>query len=172
MPSRGGSHAPPFTPAAQGHPQPGSSFKPFVLTTAVLQGANPDTTIYVSKPVNLQIPGYGTWSPKTYSNIYSGAETLTQATLQSDNSVYAQLDLDVGPDKVAETAKLMGITSKLEGLPSEGLGGLTYGVSPLEMASAYATLAAGGIRRQPRAVRQGGFPDRQAGGPRQPERQT
>src|SRR4051812_13956307 len=148
-----------FNLAAQGHRQPGSSFKPFVLTTAVLQGANPDTTIYVSKPVNLQIPGYGTWSPRTYSNTYSGAETLTQATLQSDNSVYAQLDLDVGPDKVAETAKLMGITSKLEGLPSEGLGGLTYGVSPLEMASAYATLAAGGIRSEPRAIRKGVFPD-------------
>jgi penicillin-binding protein 1A len=148
-----------FNLAAQGHRQPGSSFKPFVLTTAVLQGANPDTTIYVSKPVNLQIPGYGTWSPKTYSNTYSGAETLTKATLQSDNSVYAQLDLDVGPDKVAETAKLMGITSKLEGLPSEGLGGLTYGVSPLEMASAYATLAAGGVRSEPRAIRKVVFPD-------------
>jgi penicillin-binding protein 1A len=159
MASSGGYHDRTFNLAAQGHRQPGSSFKPFVLTTAVLQGANPDTTIYVSKPVNLQIPGYGTWSPKTYSNTYSGAETLTQATLQSDNSVYAQLDLDVGPDKVAETAKLMGITSKLEGLPSEGLGGLTYGVSPLEMASAYATLAAGGIRSEPRAIRKVVFPD-------------
>src|SRR4051812_1745291 len=159
MASSGGYHDRTFNLAAQGHRQPGSSFKPFVLTTAVLQGANPDTTIYVSKPVTLQIPGYGTWSPKTYSNTYSGAETLTQATLQSDNSVYAQLDIDVGPDKVAETAKLMGITSKLEGLPSEGLGGLTYGVSPLEMASAYATLAAGGIRSEPRAIRKVVFPD-------------
>jgi penicillin-binding protein 1A len=159
MASSGGYGDRTFNLAAQGHRQPGSSFKPFVLTTAVLQGANPDSTIYVSKPVNLQIPGYGTWSPKTYSNTYSGAETLTQATLKSDNSVYAQLDLDVGPDKVAETAKLMGITSKLEGLPSEGLGGLTYGVSPLEMASAYATLAAGGIRSEPRAIRKVVFPD-------------
>src|SRR3954449_8585280 len=159
MASSGGYHDRTFNLAAQGHRQPGSSFKPFVLTTAVLQGANPDTTIYVSKPVNLQIPGYGTWSPKTYSNTYSGAVTLTQATLKSDNSVYAQLDLDVGPDKVADTAKLMGIQSKLEGLPSEGLGGLTYGVSPLEMASAYATLAAGGIRSEPRAIRKVVFPD-------------
>src|SRR3954465_12909360 len=145
--------------AAQGHRQPGSSFKPFVLMTAVLQGADPDRTIYVSKPVNLQIPGYGTWSPKTYSNTYSGAETLTRATLHSDNAVYAQLDVDVGPKNVAKTAKLMGITSKLEGLPSEGLGGLTYGVSPLEMASAYATLAAGGVRSEPKAIRKGVFPD-------------
>src|SRR3954469_7727092 len=70
MASSGGYRDRTFNRAAQGHRQPGSSFKPFVLTTAVLQGANPDTTIYVSKPVNLQIPGYGTWSPKTYSNTY------------------------------------------------------------------------------------------------------
>src|SRR3954471_164150 len=148
-----------FNLAAQGHRQPGSSFKPFVLITAVLQGADPDRTIYVSKPVHLQIPGYGTWSPQTYSNTYSGAESLTRATLHSDNSVFAQLDIDVGPDKVADTAKLMGIQSKLEGLPSEGLGGLTYGVSPLEMASAYATLASGGIRSEPKAIRKVVFPD-------------
>jgi penicillin-binding protein 1A len=159
MASSGGYRDRTFNLAAQGHRQPGSSFKPFVLMTAVLQGADPDRTIYVSKPVNLQIPGYGTWSPKTYSNTYSGAETLTRATLHSDNSVYAQLDIDVGPKNVAKTAKLMGITSKLEGLPSEGLGGLTYGVSPLEMATAYATLASGGIRSEPKAIRKVVFPD-------------
>src|SRR3954454_6285387 len=148
-----------FNLAAQGHRQPGSSFKPFVLTTAILQGADPNRTIYVSKPITLQIPGYGTWSPHTFSNTYSGAETLTQATLQSDNSVYAQLDIDVGPDKVAETAKLMGITTKLDGVPSEGLGGLRLGVSPLEMASAYATLAPGGIRAEPQAIRKVVFED-------------
>src|SRR3954465_5464483 len=112
------------TLAAQGHRQPGSSFKPFVLTTAILQGADPDRTIYVSKPITLNIPGYGTWSPHTFGNVYSGAETPTQATLHSDNSVYAQLDVDVGPDKVAEAAKLMGITTKLDGVPSEGPGRL------------------------------------------------
>jgi penicillin-binding protein 1A len=148
-----------FNLAAQGHRQPGSAFKPFVLTTAVLQGADPDKTIYVSKPVSLQIPGYGVWSPKTYSNTYAGPETLTEATVHSDNSVFAQLDVDVGPDKVAETAKLMGITSKLDGVPSEGLGGLRNGVSPLEMASAYATLAAGGVRSEPQAIKKVVFPD-------------
>src|SRR3954470_5574355 len=127
MASSGGYHDRTFNLAAQGHRQPGSSFKPFVLTTAILQGADPDRTIYVSKPITLQIPGYGTWSPHTFGNTYSGAETLTQATIHSDNSVYAQLDVDVGPDKVAETAKLLGITTKLDGVPSEGLGGLRLG---------------------------------------------
>ncbi len=159
MASSGGYHDRTFNLAAQGHRQPGSAFKPFVLTTAVLQGADPDRTIYVSKPISLQIPGYGTWSPHTYGNTYSGAETLTQATLHSDNSVYAQLDVDVGPQKVAETAKLMGITTKLDGVPSEGLGGLRLGVSPLEMADAYATLSSGGIRSEPQAIKKVVFPD-------------
>jgi penicillin-binding protein 1A len=159
MASSGGYGDRTFNLAAQGHRQPGSSFKPFVLLAAVLQGADPDRTIYVSKPITLQIPGYGTWSPHTFGNTYSGAETLTQATIHSDNSVYAQLDVDVGPDKVAEAAKLMGITTKLDGVPSEGLGGLRLGVSPLEMASAYATFSAGGIRSEPQAIRKVVFPD-------------
>src|SRR3954462_6396826 len=159
MASSGGYHDRTFNLAAQGHRQPGSSFKPFVLTTAILQGADPDKTIYVSKPIPFQIPGYGTWGPHAFGNVYSGAETLTQATIHSDNSVDAQLDVDVGPDKVAETAKLMGITTKLDGVPSEGLGGLRLGVSPLEMASAYATLSAGGIRSEPQAIRKVVFPD-------------
>src|SRR3954453_22705820 len=159
MASSGNHNDRPFNLAAQGHRQPGSSFKPFVLTTAVLQGADPDRTIYVSKPITLNIPGYGTWSPHTFGNTYSGAETLTQATIHSDNSVYAQLDVDVGPEKVAETAKLLGITTKLDGVPSEGLGGLRLGVSPLEMASAYATLASGGMHSKPEAIKRVVFPD-------------
>ena len=76
---------------------------------------------------------------------------LVRATLASDNTVYAQLILDVGPKAVRETAKLMGITTKLDAYPAEGLGGLRLGVSPLEMANAYATLASGGMRNKPKA---------------------
>ncbi|MEA2143443.1 MAG: penicillin-binding protein, partial [Solirubrobacteraceae bacterium] len=148
-----------FNLAAQGHRQPGSSFKTFVLTTAIKRGINPASTSYVSKPLALDI-GYGqTWKVKTYDNSYSGRINLVSATLKSDNSVYAQLDLDLGAKNVAETAKEMGITTKLDGLPAEGLGGLHLGVSPLEMASAYATLAAGGIHRKPIAIKRVDFPD-------------
>ena len=85
---------------------------------------------------------------------------LVRATLKSDNSVYAQLDVDLGPKKVARDArKDLGITSKLEGVPSEGLGGLGQGVSPLEMARAYATLANGGKRHKPIAIRKVTFRD-------------
>src|SRR5256714_5818059 len=84
---------------------------------------------------------------------------LVTATLHSDNTVYAQLDVDVGPKNVAKTAHMLGIRTHLDGIPSEGLGGLGLGVSPLEMSSAYATLAAGGMYSEPRAIRRVGFPD-------------
>jgi penicillin-binding protein 1A len=148
-----------FNLAAQGHRQPGSAFKTMVLTTAIREGVDPRSTTYESKPIHLQIPGYGTWSPKTYDNSYYGTMNLVKATLKSDNSVYAQLDVDLGPEKVAQTARDLGITSKLEGVPSEGLGGLGEGVSPLEMARAYATLAGGGKRHKPVAITKVEFRD-------------
>jgi len=148
-----------FNLAAQGHRQPGSAFKTMVLTTAIRQGVDPSSTVYVSKPLALNVPGYGPWRVKTYAGTYGGAMNLVSATLKSDNTVYAQLDIDVGPKEVAKTARLLGIRTKLDGIPSEGLGGLRLGVSPLEMASAYATLAAGGMYSEPRAIRRVRFPD-------------
>jgi penicillin-binding protein 1A len=148
-----------FNLAAQGHRQPGSAFKTFVLTTAIKKGVNPDTTSYDSKPLALKLDDGQTWKVKTYDNSYAGRISITRATLRSDNSVYAQLDLDVGPKEVAQTAKEMGVTTKLDGYPAEGLGGLHLGVSPLEMADAYATLASGGIHRDPIAIKKVDFPD-------------
>jgi penicillin-binding protein 1A len=148
-----------FNLAAQGHRQPGSTFKTFVLTTAILKGVDPNTTSYESKPLLLPL-GYGqTWPVKTYGGDYHGRTSLTQATLRSDNTVYAQLDMDVGPKEVAKTAQMMGITTHLDGYPAEGLGGLNLGVSPLEMADAYATLASGGIHHKPVAIKKVEFPD-------------
>ena len=148
-----------FNLAAQGHRQPGSAFKTFVLTTAIRQGVNPDSTYYTSKPLDIDDPDYGHWEVKTFGNSYIGTVSLTRATLSSDNTVYAQLILDLGPKKVCETAKLLGITTHLDCYPAEGLGGLTLGVTPLEMAGAYATLASGGIRHRPTGIERVVFPD-------------
>ena len=156
--------------AAQGHRQPGSAFKVFALTTAVRRGINPDTTYYTSKPLNLDLPEYGHWDVQTYSDSYSGSISLHEATLQSDNTVFAQLALDLGPQSVADTAHDMGITSELDGIPSETLGGLRVGVSPLEMADAYATLASGGIRNKPIAIKTVKFPDGSEDNLGEPER--
>jgi penicillin-binding protein 1A len=141
-----------FNLAAQGHRQPGSTFKAFVLTTAIKQGIDPYSTYYESKPLDLNLPQWGHWEVHTADEGYQGTINLQQATVTSDNTVFAQLDLDVGPENVAATAKSMGITTHLQGLPAEGIGGLKYGVSPLELSDAYATLASGGIRHRPVAI--------------------
>ena len=148
-----------FNLAAQGRRQPGSAFKTFVLVTALRQGVDPNSTTYTSKPLDLNVPGYGPWKVSTYDDTYGGTMDLVRATLRSDNSVYAQLDIDLGPENVKETAEMMGITTPLDGFPAEGLGGLRLGVSPLEMANAYATLASYGIRNEPKAITKVEFPD-------------
>jgi penicillin-binding protein 1A len=148
-----------FNLAAQGQRQPGSAFKTMVLATAIRKGVDPRATRYRSKPLSLNTKKYGPWKVQTYDKTYGGSMDLVEATIKSDNTVYAQLDLDLGPDEVRKTARLMGITTKLDGLPSEGLGGLRIGVSPLEMANAYATLASGGMRNTPKAILKVEFPD-------------
>jgi len=149
-----------FNYAWQAHRQPGSSFKTFVLTTAIKQGIDPDTTYYDgSSPKTLQLPGGGDWTVNNSEGDGGGTESLTSATVNSVNVVYAQLDLDVGPENVTQTAQEMGITSALESVPAEGIGGLAEGVTPLEMADAYATLANGGIHHDPTAISKVEFPN-------------
>jgi penicillin-binding protein 1A len=158
MASTGSYGANKFNYAAQGHRQPGSTAKIWVLMTALRKGIDPQSTTYNSHPLNLNTP-WGPWQVNTYSHSYGGNMNLVQATLQSDNTIFAQLDLDVGPDAVRQTAYDMGVTTHLDGYPAEGLGGLSLGVSPLEMANAYATIASGGYRSKPIAIRKVVFPD-------------
>ena len=149
-----------FNYAWQARRQPGSSFKTFVLTTAVKEGIDPGSTYYDgTSPKTLEIPGGGTWTVNNSEGEGGGTYNLESATWDSVNVVYAQLDLDVGPESVTETAKEMGIESPLQSVPAEGIGGLGIGVTPLEMADAYATLASGGIHHDPTAVSKVEFPD-------------
>ena len=141
-----------FNLAAQGRRQAGSSFKTFVLTEAIREGINPDSTMYLSAPFHWQPDPYSEpWDVSTYANDYYGPSTITQATLRSDNTVYARLTLDLGPENVVRLAHRMGITTKLQPVASVGLGSNSVGV--LEMADAYATIAAGGIHSDPMAIR-------------------
>jgi penicillin-binding protein 1A len=161
-----------FNLAAQGERQPGSSFKVFALMTALRNGVNPNTTRYTSvSPTRINDPRYGPpFEVKTYGGTSGGNMNLVQATLRSDNSVYIQLALDLGPDKVAETAVDMGIKREhVHGYPAESLGGLEEGVSPLEMATAYSTIASGGYRNRPTAITKVSF-DHHAHKPELPKR--
>ncbi|HEY2937756.1 MAG TPA: PBP1A family penicillin-binding protein [Gaiellaceae bacterium] len=135
-------HQSQFNLAVQGERQPGSSFKPFVLATALSQGISPQTTL-VSKPVTIDL-GDKLWVVHNYENAYAGPMSLWTATAESDNTVFAQLTRLVGPANVARTAHALGIQSRLPGYFAIGLGGLA--VNPLEMARAYAAFANGGKR--------------------------
>ena len=157
-----------FNLLSQARRQPGSTFKTFVLAAAVEQGINPDSTYYVSAPFTYRIHPAGNcddgswWCVKTYANDYYGWSSIRSATLRSDNSVYAQLTLDVTPEKVADVARRMGVRSQLDVkgayVPSIGLGSIA--VSPLDIASSYATLAAEGVYSEPMAIRRVVLDDR------------
>jgi penicillin-binding protein 1A len=148
-----------FNYAWQAHRQPGSSFKTYVLTTAIKQGIDPYSTYYNgTSPMTLQIPGGGSWTVNN-DEPGGGVMSLAEATWNSINVVFAQLDLDVTPEAVTETAHEMGIEAKLQSLPAEAIGGLAEGVTPLEMADGYATLANGGIHHNPTAISRVEFPD-------------
>ena len=148
-------HQSQFNLAVQGERQPGSSFKPFVLATALKQGISPLTT-FTSKPVSIFL-GNKYWNVHNYEGEYLGTIDLTKAISASDNAVFAQLTRVVGPAGVARTAKQLGITSPLRSYFAIGLG--AEAVNPLEMARAYGSFANGGYRidgaafgNEPRAV--------------------
>ncbi len=161
-----------FNLAAQGHRQPGSAMKAYVLTTAIREGVDPDTTSYESKHLDLNLPEYGKWEVDTAEGTECNCPlTIRQATVASDNTVFAQLDLDLGPENVRDTAYDMGIETTLDAVPAEGIGGLRIGVTPLEMANGYATLADGGIRNTPRAITKVEFPNGDSDEPKQGDRE-
>jgi penicillin-binding protein 1A len=144
-----------FNLAVQGERQPGSSFKPFVLATALKEGISPDTD-FESGPVEIPL-GDRIWSVHNYENADLGRISLATATEVSDNTVFAQLTQLVGPAAIVSTAKRLGITSPLKSYFAIGLG--AEAVNPLEMARAFSAFANGGARidgqafgNRPRAI--------------------
>ena len=164
-----------FNLLSQARRQTGSTFKTFVLAAAVEMGINPDSTYYVSAPFTYKPNAVGNcddgswWCVHTYDNSYSGWSSIRSATIRSDNAVYAQLTLDVTPERIADVARRMGVESPLDVngafVPAMGLGSIA--VSPLDIGSAYATLAAEGVYARPMAIRKVVLPngkvDRDAG---------
>jgi penicillin-binding protein 1A len=138
----------PFNLATNGHRQPGSSFKPFTLIGALEKGVSPGRT-FASAPRCYPVPHSKgeKFCPKNYNDAYNGVITLAGATAASDNSVYAELGVNVvGTNKIARVAHAMGVKTALSRNPAMTLGGLKEGVTPLEMAYAYSTLANNGER--------------------------
>jgi penicillin-binding protein 1A len=149
-----------FNLTSQSARQAGSTFKTFVLAAAIEKGMDPDTTYYTSAPFTCTTGPWceddykagKPWTVSTYDGTYAGTISVTSATLRSDNTVYAQLTLDVGPDVVYRMAERLGVNlTGQKPVASIGLGSLS--VSPLDMAAAYATFASGGIYARPTAIR-------------------
>ena len=147
--------------AADGHRQPGSTFKAIDLADALSRGIDPNSTYYLSHTLAPGwLPGYPTYEVKTFEGTsLNKSLNLVNATLTSDNTIYAQLAADLGEETITHTAYEMGVKTHLSSFPAEALGGLTLGVTPLEMADVYATLADGGWRNSPIAITKVVFPD-------------
>ncbi|MEO7197957.1 MAG: transglycosylase domain-containing protein [Solirubrobacterales bacterium] len=146
-----------FNLAAQGERQPGSAFKPFVLTAAVDQGIDPDATFYPAPSTITLTPPYS--DPWTVSGGAGGSISVRQATANSVNTVYAQLGIDVGPENFDNMAHKLGVTSELDNYYAEALGGTTNCCTVLEMSNAYASIANGGVHHDPTAIRKVVFPN-------------
>ena len=151
-----------FNLVTQGRRQPGSSFKPFALIAALEQGIDPDTT-YVSEKkeykVDVGLDRPETWTVQNYDGIVRGRISLKEALWWSDNTVFADLAMNAegrglknGPEKIADVARRCGIITNLPEHPKPSIVLGAYEVSPLDMASAYATIANDGRRVEPTAI--------------------
>lgn len=142
-----------FNYATQSHRQPGSTFKVIDMMAAVRMGIDPDSTYYVSRHLSPGwLPQEPTWEVQTDSHSYAGSISLANALPASDNTVFAQLAADISPEKIRQAAYDMGVTSHLDAYYAESIGGLRYGVAPLEMANAFATVSSGGWRNTATAL--------------------
>src|ERR671921_782392 len=141
-----------FNLATQAHRQAGSSFKPFSYAEAVHEGLSPETE-YVSKHLSIDMgKNAKPYEVDNYDFIHRGPITLVKALADSDNTVFVQLAIDLGLQKVVEMANKLGIDSEIDAYPSTAIGGLRIGVTPLEMASAYSTFANSGTHMEPYLV--------------------
>ncbi len=138
----------PFNLATEGERQPGSSFKAFDLAAALEDGISPES-VWTSKQKEFIVPGTGGHEKFVVHNdegAYVGERTLTNALAYSDNSIFAEVGLRVGTHRIADLAHRMGITTPISTNPAMTIGGLNVGVTPLDMAHAYETIAHDGER--------------------------
>ncbi len=146
----GNYNAEPFNLATLGYRQPGSAFKLFTLAAALQSGRYTPQSVFDSKPLDVPFrtrTGYlAHFVVHNFGNEYLGPTTLTTATAVSDNSVFTQLGMAVGLKNIAHYAREMGIRSPISTTPAMILGGLSTGVSALDLAHAYQTEANGGVK--------------------------
>jgi penicillin-binding protein 1A len=137
-----------FDRATQALRQVGSSFKPYVYTTVIDQGASPDDTI-LDEPVSFETPS-GTYSPHNYDEKFEGIITLRRALAQSRNIPALKLANKVGIKSVIDYAERFGITSKLPPYLPVALGSAE--ITLFEQTAAYSVFPNDGVRIAPRYI--------------------
>jgi penicillin-binding protein 1B len=139
-----------FNRAVHAHRQPGSAFKPVVALAALSQhGGHTLASTLEDRPLSHETPA-GVWTPVNYDGRFRGTVTLRDAIERSLNVPFARLGLDIGPERIIETARNLGLTSRLNPVPSIALG--AFEVTPLELTRAFGVLAATGFRADPHAT--------------------
>ncbi|CAB5172176.1 Multimodular transpeptidase-transglycosylase (EC (EC [Olavius algarvensis associated proteobacterium Delta 3] len=139
-----------YNRAVQHHRLPGSGFKPFLYYAAFESLDMHPATLAVDRPVTIPVNGAPDWTPENFSRRHDGPMVLKRAFSRSVNSVAAQLIEATGPATVIEAAKRCGINSEMSPVYSLALG--TSGTSPLDMASAFATITNGGVHHTPYTI--------------------
>ncbi|WP_281519801.1 transglycosylase domain-containing protein [Acidaminococcus timonensis] len=136
-----------FNRAVMAERQPGSAFKPFVYMNAFEQGATPSDTVQDS-------PIPGDWNPQNYDRSFHGTVTYRTALTYSYNVPAVKVAMKYGPEKIVKLAKKFGITTLVDDDENAviALGGLTHGVTPLEMAGAYGGIANMGKFNKPTPI--------------------
>ncbi len=139
-----------FNLASQSRNSPGSSFKMFVLATALEEGMVPTDTISGSGPCVFENPPNADYEAENFGNSRGRTATLKSQTTSSSNCAFLRLGQVAGLENVIDTAHRMGITSQLDPVLSLPLGSMV--VTVLEMAGAYATIANDGVHHRPYLV--------------------
>jgi penicillin-binding protein 1B len=135
---------------AAAHRQPGSSFKPVVYAAALRSGAVTPATMVEDEPLTMEVPGAEAWTPENDDKQYRGWVSVRSAVEHSLNLPTVRVAMRTGLPQIAALAKSMGVRGALQPVPAMALG--AFEVTPLELATVYATFAAGGVRPTPHAV--------------------
>jgi penicillin-binding protein 1A len=146
-----------FNRAVQATRQPGSAFKPIVYAAAMEAGFTP-ASVLRDEPISLKMADGKRWAPENNDKRYRGKITLREALEQSVNTIAVKLIQEIGPRAVIDYGRRLGITTLVDkGNKNDlnaaiALGGLTRGVSPLELTAAYVPFANGGIYIAPTSI--------------------
>jgi len=135
-----------YNRATQARRQPGSGFKPFVYLSAFETESVSPLTLFYDKPHTYRVNNED-WTPKNFKNSYLGLTTTSQALVKSANATSVQIAFQIGPKRIVDVAKRLGIQSPLKPYPSIALG--AQEVTLLDMVAAYGTIARYGFRVDP-----------------------